>query len=84
MPIYEYKCRACGHQFETLVRTSSTPDCPSCQSVDLERVLSAPAAVTTEASKKAALGAARQKLAKKQQSEEIQRLKEERLHPHDH
>jgi putative FmdB family regulatory protein len=83
MPIYEYKCRACGHQFETLVRTSSTPDCPSCQSVDLERVLSAPA-VTTEASKKASLGAARQKLAEKRRGEEIQRIKEDRLHPHDH
>ena len=31
MPIYEYECRACGHQFEQLVRTGDTPACPSCQ-----------------------------------------------------
>jgi putative FmdB family regulatory protein len=40
MPIYEYSCKDCGHEFETLVRVSSTPDCPSCQSTDLEKKLS--------------------------------------------
>ena len=37
MPLYVYICRACGHEFETLVRTGSEPACPSCQSQDLER-----------------------------------------------
>src|SRR5690606_41555384 len=27
MPIYEYPCRACGHQFENLVRTVAVPGC---------------------------------------------------------
>jgi putative FmdB family regulatory protein len=40
MPLYDYECRACGHEFETLVRTGSTPECPKCQSQDLERQLS--------------------------------------------
>ena len=40
MPIYEYSCEACGHQFETLVRGETKPECPSCQSQDLERLLS--------------------------------------------
>jgi putative FmdB family regulatory protein len=41
MPIYEYICRACGHEFEVLVRPASTaPVCLSCQSSDLERVVS--------------------------------------------
>ena len=54
MPIYEYKCAACGHEFERLVRplgttpTASTtpttpPDeagCPSCHGQHLERVRS--------------------------------------------
>jgi putative FmdB family regulatory protein len=48
MPIYEYKCVACGHQFERLVRPlrvlpTAPPDeaaCPSCHGQDLERVRS--------------------------------------------
>jgi putative FmdB family regulatory protein len=49
MPIYEYSCRGCGHQFEALVRPADTkpPSCPTCQSQDLERLLSAPAGVTS-------------------------------------
>lgn len=40
MPIYEYACRKCGHEFETLVRSGSVPDCPSCRSTELEKKLS--------------------------------------------
>ena len=40
MPIYEYACRKCGHEFETLVRSSTVPDCPSCRSTELEKKLS--------------------------------------------
>ena len=40
MPIYEYACNQCGQEFETLVRASSTPDCPTCHSTDLEKKLS--------------------------------------------
>ena len=40
MPIFEYECRACGHEFEQLVRTGDTPACPSCTSRDLEKLLS--------------------------------------------
>jgi putative FmdB family regulatory protein len=43
MPIYEYSCKGCGHQFETLVRSGSTPACPACASTELERQLSLPA-----------------------------------------
>jgi putative FmdB family regulatory protein len=43
MPMFEYACLQCGHTFETLVRTGDTPSCPSCQSVELERLLSLPA-----------------------------------------
>jgi len=41
VPLYEYECRACGHQFEALVRGSDAPTCPSCKSDQLERLLSA-------------------------------------------
>ncbi len=40
MPIYEYSCRACGHEFETLVRASDTPCCERCAGADLEKKLS--------------------------------------------
>lgn len=41
MPIYEYICSDCKHQFETLVRNSKeTPACPECKSTRLKRKLS--------------------------------------------
>lgn len=40
MPIYEYRCRGCGHEFEQLVRTGGTPACPACEGHELERLLS--------------------------------------------
>ena len=40
MPIYEYRCRACSHAFEALVRVGDTPACPSCATSDLERLVS--------------------------------------------
>ena len=42
MPIYEYSCEACEHEFEILVRGETEPECPSCQSQDLKRLLSLP------------------------------------------
>lgn len=40
MPIYEYACKQCGHEFEKLVRSGVAPDCPTCHSTALERKLS--------------------------------------------
>ena len=39
MPIYEYTCGKCGHEFETLVRSDAVPDCPHCHSTDLAKRL---------------------------------------------
>ena len=50
MPLFEYACRACDHQFEALVRASETPACPSCRSTELERRLSVFAAHTNGSS----------------------------------
>lgn len=47
MPLFEYACKSCSHQFETLVRGGETPACPSCQGTTLERRLSAFAAHTS-------------------------------------
>ncbi|MDE2362592.1 MAG: zinc ribbon domain-containing protein [Hyphomicrobiales bacterium] len=40
MPLYAYRCDDCGKQFETLVRSGETPECPVCQSAHLARQLS--------------------------------------------
>ena len=42
MPIYDYSCNACGHEFEALVRGSSRPTCPECKSDELERKMPMP------------------------------------------
>jgi putative FmdB family regulatory protein len=40
VPIYEYQCRGCGHEFELLVIRDTVPACPSCHAHELERLLS--------------------------------------------
>ena len=40
MPIYEYICKGCSHRFEVLVRGSEEPNCPECESADLEKQFS--------------------------------------------
>lgn len=43
MPIYEYRCSACGHQLESLRRLSDAPlvACPACGKETLTKLLSA-------------------------------------------
>lgn len=42
MPIYEYQCRSCEHQFETIQRISEAPltDCPECGVDSLRKLIS--------------------------------------------
>ncbi|MBK1687122.1 FmdB family zinc ribbon protein [Rubrivivax gelatinosus] len=40
MPIYEYRCPACSHEFELLVRSSTVPQCPQCGAGEPERLVS--------------------------------------------
>ena len=40
MPLFEFTCGACGHQFETLVMGSRKPECPKCSSDDLQKQFS--------------------------------------------
>jgi putative FmdB family regulatory protein len=41
MPIYEYRCRGCGKDFEKYVPgASTTVACPACASADITRTLS--------------------------------------------
>ena len=50
MPIYEYTCKSCGHEFEELVRGDQQPGCPSCGNGGVERQMSVPAAHTASSS----------------------------------
>jgi putative FmdB family regulatory protein len=49
MPLYEYQCRACDHQFELLVRESTKLECPKCAATELSKQWSV-AAVTAASS----------------------------------
>jgi len=40
MPILEYLCKECAHQFEAIVLGAQQAVCPTCQSTKLERLLS--------------------------------------------
>jgi len=46
MPLFEYACKECEHEFESLVRGGDEPECPSCHGKDLQRRLSVFAAHT--------------------------------------
>ena len=81
MPIYEYTCRGCGHEFELLVRKSTTLACPSCASADLERELSVPA-VKSESTHGLAMKAAK-KRDSKQASEQNRAQREYELRHND-
>jgi putative FmdB family regulatory protein len=43
MPIYEYRCGACGHELEALQKLSESPltDCPACGKARLAKLVSA-------------------------------------------
>ena len=63
MPIFEYACNACRHEFETLVRTGDTPACPKCAGTALTKRLSLPA-IQSESTHGLAMRAARKRDAK--------------------
>lgn len=51
MPIFDYRCRGCGNEFELIVLKGTVVACPSCQSADLEQMLSAFSVSTEEMSR---------------------------------
>ena len=59
--IYEYRCQACDHIFEALVRSGDVASCPSCHGQDLDRLLSS-FAVNSDERSQATLQEARQRI----------------------
>ncbi len=43
MPLYEYRCEECGHEFEALQKISDAPlvHCPACDAASLKKLVSA-------------------------------------------
>ncbi|GAB2189339.1 FmdB family zinc ribbon protein [Sessilibacter sp. MAH2] len=43
MPIYEYVCKSCDHEFEALQKMSDDPlkECPACKALSLTKKISA-------------------------------------------
>lgn len=44
MPIYEYRCKSCGHEFELLQKISDDPvtGCPECKNETVQKLISTP------------------------------------------
>ena len=44
MPIYEYKCSNCSHEFEKIQKISEEPikECPKCNRKSVSKLISAP------------------------------------------
>ena len=58
MPLFDFRCQSCAHEFEALIRPASygdpPPSCPACGSDKLERLLSTFALSTREKTQAAA------------------------------
>lgn len=69
MPIYEYRCTKCSHEFEKLVRNNELPACPQCAAAEVEKKLSLGAGISTSKSRArtTAIARAKGKAVKKEQ-----------------
>ena len=81
MPIYEYRCGGCDTEFEQIVLKNTVPRCPTCQSEDLQRVLSS-FGVSSESTRQMNLHSERRKSAKVQRDK--QHAEHEYMHNHQH
>jgi putative FmdB family regulatory protein len=41
MPIFEFRCQSCGHEFEKLVFGSDAVACPACHQENVDKLMSA-------------------------------------------
>jgi len=79
MPLFDFICRGCGHEFEALVRAGHPPACPSCGSAELDRKLASFAVKSADRSA-AAAAANRDKYAKIGYQENLVREAEAKHH----
>jgi putative FmdB family regulatory protein len=79
MPIYEYECKACGHQFEQLIRTGDVAACPSCKGQELTRLLSL-SAVSSEHTRQSNFNKARARAKLVQRDKDVAQAEYEKKH----
>ncbi len=82
MPIYEYICKGCGEEFDTLVRAQDPPpSCPACKGTDLEKVITAAAMSTDQLTRERVKNERKRRLPKHraEQNEEYQHALKEHL-----
>ena len=80
MPIFDYRCRSCGHEFEAIVRVSQPATCPSCQGTDLEQLISL-FSVSSASTRQTALKKAREQQQNVKKEQAI--AHQEAVHKHD-
>ena len=85
MPIYDYRCRVCGQEFELLVLKGTVAACPSCQGQELEQMISGFAVSSKEISQ-ANVKAARRQIAASSdyRDKKVAEAEEIREHSHEH
>jgi putative FmdB family regulatory protein len=84
MPLYEYECKACGQEFEVLVRTGDpAPTCVSCGSSDLQKLLHQ-VAVSTEHTRQQNFNKARKMAKKVQRDKDVAQFEYEEKHRNEH
>jgi len=81
MPLYDFRCRTCAHEFEALVRGQDTLACPSCHGQDLERLLSTFAVSSAERTQAAAKASRQRQIAAKR--DQLVADEEARIHHDD-
>jgi putative FmdB family regulatory protein len=84
MPLYDYQCRKCGHEFEALVRAwDPAPSCPECGGAELDKMLPT-VAVSTEHTREVNLGKARERAKKVSKDKAVAQFEYEEKHRHHH
>ena len=85
MPLYDFRCRSCGCEFEALVRPTDTEarTCPDCSSGDLERLLST-FAVSSEEKTRAFADVKRRRAAKIARADRAAEEREIAAHHREH
>jgi putative FmdB family regulatory protein len=84
MPLYEYKCLACGHQFELLIlRQSQQPVCPTCSAESVEQLISS-FAVKSDAGRESSTAKARKHNAKLNSKQDPDKPRIQIDHRHQH